>query len=130
MSTMVQKAAGVKGGRLPFRPLNAPPMIEYRHEAGDLIVTLIDRRQTEYLIQPLSSDVGGCAFRWRKLQGDRAEYDVLANGSDSSCSCAGHTYTDGCKHIHALFQLLGDGVLNVAPGSAAGDQNECAEYDF
>ena len=47
---------------------------------------------------------------------------MLANGADGSCTCAGWSYTGGCKHLQTTFGLLELGVLAVAPGPAAGDE--------
>jgi hypothetical protein len=34
-----------------------------------------------------------------------AEYDVLLNGRESSCTCPGHTYHGHCKHVDGLTTL-------------------------
>lgn len=34
-----------------------------------------------------------------------AEYDVLLNGRESSCTCKGHTYCGHCKHVDGLTTL-------------------------
>ncbi len=46
---------------------------------------------------------------------------MLVNGTDGSCTCSGWAYTGGCKHLQTTLELLELGVLDVAPDSAAGD---------
>jgi hypothetical protein len=129
MTKMVQNAAGVKAGRLPYRPLKVEPEVSWRDEGGRLIVTLIDRRQTEFHVFGISTDFSSCAFRWHKQHGNGEVYDVLC-GSENSCSCPGFEFSDGCRHIAATYQLLQLGVLQVAPGSAASDQDEYSDCPF
>jgi len=121
MNTLTQASAPVKAERLPFRPLLAAPQASYwTDETGRPCVLLSGRRTADaYELIPLSTDIGGCAFRWFKRGGE--SYDVLANGAESSCSCAGWAYTGGCKHLETTFALLDLGVLSSAPDSAAGD---------
>jgi hypothetical protein len=111
----------VQPARLPFRPLLSAPQASYwRDETGRLCVLLSGRRATDaYELIPLSTDIGGCAFRWFKRGGE--SYDVLAHGGESSCSCKGWAYTGGCKHLETTFDLLKLGVLSAAPDSAAGE---------
>jgi hypothetical protein len=57
----------------------------------------------------MPSAIGGRAFRLTpsildKLA-DGEEYHVLLNGPDSSCSCPGHSYTGGCKHVSSLLHF-------------------------
>ena len=122
MSTFPENARPVKAERQPFRPLVAPPQTTYwTDEVGAVHVLLSGRRKADaYELIPISTDIGGVAFRWFKQGGE--SYDVLANGADSSCTCAGWSYTGGCKHLQTTFELLELGVLAVAPGSAAGDE--------
>jgi len=123
MNTFRSPTAPVKSEISPFRPLVAPPQATYwTDEVGAVHVLLSGRRKADgYEIIPLSTDLGGCAFRWFKSGGE--SYDVLANGRESSCTCAGWSYTGGCKHLQNTFELLQLGVLKVAPGSAAGDDD-------
>ncbi len=105
----------------PFRPLlSAPSAAYWTDETGRLCILLSGRRAANaYELIPLSTDQGGCAFRWFKTGGE--SYDVLVNGTESSCSCKGWAYTGGCKHIQTSFELLELGVLHAAPDSADGD---------
>ena len=121
MTTFTERPAPVKPERLPYRPLAAPPQASYwTDETGRLCVLLSGKRKADgYELIPLSTDIGGAAFRWFKAGGE--SYDVLANGTESSCSCAGWAFTGGCKHLETTFALIALGVLAVAPGSAAGD---------
>lgn len=114
-------------GRAAFRPLKSEPMMDWCEDKGRLLVTLIDRRQTEYEVLSLSTDIGGAAFRWKKRHGDKAEYGLLLNNGMSSCTCPGFCWTEGCKHLHATSQLVELEVLKLAPGSAGGDNDECSE---
>jgi hypothetical protein len=129
MNTVQSPLPRVNPARAEFRPLKAPPSGTYRlREGGRLEVTLTKHgRATTYHVLPLSTDLGGAAFRWHKLDGSGDVYDLLLNGSDTSCSCAGWAFTDSCKHLHCTKKLLDLGVLQVAPGSNAGDDgNEAA----
>ncbi len=123
MSTVPYRPSCVKAEPLPFRPLVAPPQATYwTDEVGAVHVLLSGRRKADaYELVPLSTDLGGCAFRWFKSGGE--SYDVLVNGTDSSCTCPGFCYTSGCKHIETTFALLELGVLAVAPGSAGGEDD-------
>lgn len=104
-----------------FRPLLSAPQASYwTDETGRLCILLSGRRAINaYELIPLSTDLGGVAFRWFKRGGE--SYDVLINGQQSSCSCIGWAYTGGCKHIQTTFELLELGALQAAPGSAAGE---------
>ena len=106
----------------PFRPLVAPRTATYwKDECGAVHVLLSSRRKADsYEVIPLSTDLGGCAFRWFRPEPANT-YDILLRGSESSCTCAGWAYTGGCKHIQTTFELLDLGVLTVAPGSNADD---------
>jgi hypothetical protein len=126
MATVRTNAAPVNPSRLPFRPLLTVPQASYwRDECHALHVLLSGKRATtSYEVIPLSTDIGGAAFRWFKRGGE--SYDVLCNGHDSSCSCKGWAYTGGCKHLEITFALLTLGVLETAPASAGG---ECDDED-
>ncbi|HVS37426.1 MAG TPA: hypothetical protein VMS17_17825 [Gemmataceae bacterium] len=121
MNTVPANANRVKPTRQPFRPLLAPPAVTYwNDDCGALHVILHrGRDRNGYELIPLSTDFGGVAFRWFKAGGECC--DVLVSGTDSSCTCAGWTYTGGCKHLQTTAELLQMGVLNPPPGSAASD---------
>ena len=123
MNTVHAAAVPVKPEVAPYRPLVAPPQSTYwTDEVGAVHVLLSSRRKADaYEIIPISTDIGGAAFRWFKSGGE--SYDVLANGTDSSCTCAGFCYTSGCKHIQTTFALLELGVLRVAPDSAGVEED-------
>ena len=113
--------------RLPFRPLAHAPELSW-HVAEDGRVSVFVRKgrvESVYHVFGLSTDLGGAAFRWHKLGGSGEVYDVLLHGTESSCSCAGWAYTDSCRHLHCTAELVGAGVLGVAPGSAAADGEDC-----
>ena len=123
MNTVTNRAAPVNPARLPFRPLLSGPQASYwTDDFGTLHVLLSSRRDTTgYELIPLSTDHGGCAFRWFKAGGEC--HDVLCHGEESSCSCKGWAYTSGCKHQETTFALLTLGVLRTAPASAGGECN-------
>ena len=126
MSTVPSRRASVKAEPLPYRPLLAPPAATYwRDECHAVHVLLSGRRATDsYELIPISTEIGGVAFRWFKQGGE--SYDVLICGTDSSCTCAGFCYTSGCKHVQTTHELLELGVLTPAPGSAASDHDDAA----
>ena len=73
-----------------------------------------------YRVEEIETQLGGRAFRLTpavyskldsKLAGDETEYVVLVNGHDSSCTCAGHQFTSGCKHVSALTHFAAEGRL-------------------
>ena len=125
MNTTTRQPAPVNP-RLPFRPLLSAPQASYwRDECHALRVLLSGRRKAEaYEVIPLSTDIGGAAFRWFKAGGESC--DVLCHGDESSCSCAGWAYTGGCKHLETTFALLTLGVLETAPASAGGECDDAA----
>ena len=125
MATVPANASAVNP-RSDFRPLKAPPQITYWTDAeGRVHVLLSSRRKADaYELIPLSTDIGGCAFRW--FRSGAESYDVLAHGDESSCSCAGWAYTGGCKHLQTTAELLTLGVLQVAPGSMADECDDAA----
>jgi hypothetical protein len=84
------------------------------NSAGVLAIT-IGKDEGVYAIRPIPADFG-VAFRLIKGElveepdntlrlRDAAEYDVLLNGRESSCTCPGHTYHGHCKHVDGLTTL-------------------------
>jgi hypothetical protein len=121
MSTSTAPRPAVKA-RADFRPLKQPPTGTYRQRENRLEVTLTKHgRQTTYHVFAVSTDIGGCAFRWHKMGGSGDVYDVLLNGTHSSCTCPGWAWSEGCKHGHCTKKLLDLGVLTIAPESNASD---------
>jgi hypothetical protein len=69
----------------------------------------VGRLTTAYRVSPISSQLGGKAFRLEKAdQGDGAAevYDVLCDGQHSTCDCKGFSRYGmsaangtGCKHV-------------------------------
>jgi len=91
--------------------------------AGATVLWLtVGKDSTAYLVKPLASAFG-TAFRLvRADKGDGgAEYDVLLNGSQSSCECQGFLRHGmckdghGCKHIAGLTAASAAGSLQTAP---------------
>ena len=69
-----------------------------------------------YHVEEIPTQIGGRAFRLEPFSTDRlatgeSEYVVLLAGPDSSCTCPGHCYTGGCKHLSALLAFATDGRL-------------------
>jgi SWIM zinc finger len=126
MNTLHAPALPVKPIRSPFRPVKSVDSISWSDFGYRPEVTIHrgNLKQTYHVI-PISTDIGGAAFRLHKL-GTPTTYDLLINGTESSCTCPGFEYTDGCRHLTAVQMLLEDGTLSVAPGSAAGDE-ECLD---
>jgi hypothetical protein len=116
--------------RQPFRPLvRSVEKVEWSNEDNyPLMVIHRGKVSEEYAVVALSTDIGGAAFRLLKCDGSGVSYDLLVNGTESSCTCPGFEYTDGCKHLTAVSMLLKDGSLSVAPGSAASDDYEGGEW--
>jgi hypothetical protein len=82
--------------------------------AGVIAIT-IDSKEDVYAVQRLSADFG---VAYHIVKGEleeqedntlklknAAEYDVLLNGRESSCTCPGHTYRGHCKHVDGLTTL-------------------------
>ena len=126
MATFPSQPGPVKPVRQPFRPLVAPPAASYwTDECHAVHVLLSGKRATNsYELIPISTEIGGVAFRWFKQGGEC--YDVLVHGTDSSCTCKGWSYTGGCKHVQTTHELLELGVLQPAPASAAGECDDAA----
>ena len=82
MTSIAQNRLHVKSMKIVF---NRRVTRAYRrYEDGRVEVTITrDGRVTFYVIDAISSDIGGLAFRWNKRsEGDeRATYDVLVNSS-------------------------------------------------
>jgi hypothetical protein len=60
--------------------------------------------EDDYLVSPLSADpaVARKAFRFAKQTGDRATYDVRADGAGLHCECLGFLRWGHCKHCQTL----------------------------
>jgi hypothetical protein len=84
------------------------------NSAGVLAIT-IGKEEGVYAIRPIPADFG---VAYRLIKGDlveepdntlrlrdAAEYDVLLNGRESSCTCKGNTYRGRCKHVDGLTTL-------------------------
>jgi hypothetical protein len=77
--------------------------------------------QKFYHLAEIDTQLGGRAFTLTPFSTDRlamgeSEYVVLLAGSDSSCTCPGHCYTGGCKHVSALLAFAADGGLSRRAG--------------
>jgi hypothetical protein len=128
MSTVSSFCPTVKPARLSFRPVKTVDEISWSDFDNRPEVTIHHNgRSKTYHVIPISTDIGGAAFRLHKL-GTSTTYDLLMNGTQSSCTCDGFCWTGGCCHLTAVQMLLDDGTLQVALGSAAGDQDDCTDY--
>jgi hypothetical protein len=72
-------------------------------------------REKTYYVEKVPTQLGGRAFRLTPGFLDKLahgeEYHVLLNGPESSCSCPGHSFTGGCKHVSALLHVTAEGQL-------------------
>ena len=119
MSTISSLCPSVKSPRPSFRPVKTVDEISWSDFQNRPEVTIHHNgRAKTYHVIPISTDIGGAAFRLHKL-GTSTTYDLLMNGTQSSCTCDGFCWTGGCCHLTAVQMLLEDGTLQVAPGSAA-----------
>jgi hypothetical protein len=70
-----------------------------------------------YQLERIDSELGGTAFRLAKAhQGGNDEpevYHVLLHGWQTSCDCAGHSYTGHCKHVEGLEALIKAGKIEA-----------------
>jgi hypothetical protein len=86
-------------------------------DGGRLALVLLTKKGIKYYhVEEIETQLGRRAFRLTpfstdKLAGDETDYVVLLHGPDSSCSCPGHTYTGGCKHISALLAFASEDRL-------------------
>jgi hypothetical protein len=96
--------------------------VEFVHAANGITVLTLATSKGKglrlklYHVEEVPTQLGGRAFRLTpsvldKLANGEAEYTVLLNGPDSSCSCPGHSYTGGCKHTSALLHFRESGAL-------------------
>jgi hypothetical protein len=51
---------------------------------------------------PIDPAIGHVAFRFRKLTGDKAVYDVHFNDYGPQCECLGNLRYGHCKHVETL----------------------------
>jgi hypothetical protein len=87
-----------------------------RDNNAAVIAITVGKDEGVYAVRPMPSDFG-TAFHLIKGEliedadaetlrlRNAAEYDVLLNGRESSCTCPGHTYRGKCKHVDGLTTL-------------------------
>jgi hypothetical protein len=90
-------------------------------EGGHVLLSLVTGKgravkEKWYHVQPIPTQLGGSAFRLEpamgdKLAGGEESYVVLLHGHNSSCSCSGFQWTNGCKHLSALLHFHGEGRI-------------------
>lgn len=77
-----------------------------------------DEPQSDYWMDLIPTDFG-TGFRFRKIWDghDFAEgsYDVLLDGSQSSCECKGFLRWGHCKHLQAAMQAASEGLAKPSP---------------
>jgi hypothetical protein len=89
-----------------------------------------DIGEDRYHVFPLAAhpEVAKAAFRFRKLTGDKAVYDVrLDTEGNVDCSCPGHSYHKTgkpCKHLRALT------AAGMFPKAALTSTRPVAEVPF
>jgi hypothetical protein len=93
----------------------------FRHESGINVLTLATGKggglkKKVYHVDEIPTQLGGQAFRLTPsvldtLANGETEYVILVNAHDSSCSCAGHQFTGGCKHLSSLLHFTEGGAL-------------------
>jgi hypothetical protein len=104
----------------PFtRPVASLTGANLYDEAGVLGLQLVTGKGTAakakwYALEAIPTQLGGRAFRLTPATGDNlaageTDYVVLLAGPDSSCTCPGHTYSGGCKHVSALLHFQAEG---------------------
>lgn len=73
-----------------------------------------------YKLERIDCELGGTAFQLSQAhQGGEHQpevYHVLLHGKQTSCDCAGHSFTGHCKHVEALTALIAAGKIE-APAS-------------
>ena len=118
MNTLQTPALSVKPCAPSFRPVKTVDEISWSDFGNRPEVTIHRGNLTKtYHVIPISTDIGGAAFRLHKL-GTSTTYDLLLGHNESSCTCDGYCWTGGCCHLTAVQMLLDDGVLQYAPASA------------
>jgi hypothetical protein len=66
------------------------------------IVFEIEGDSYKVSVLPCDPSIGRKAFRFRKLTGDGAVYDVCFTEHGPSCDCLGHLRWGSCKHAATL----------------------------
>ena len=90
ISTVSVPCSHASPARAAFRPVKTVDEIGWSDFDNRPEVTIRHNgRSKTYHVIPISTDIGGAAFRLHKL-GTSTTYDLLMNGTQSSCTC------DGC----------------------------------
>jgi hypothetical protein len=115
MHTIPSNTPAVNGCTRPVGSLTGAQLHEV--DKGRYTLILCSKKSTTfYHLEEIETQLGGRAFRLTPFTTDRlatgeTEYVVLLAGSDSSCTCKGHSYTGGCKHVSALAAFAAEGGL-------------------
>ncbi len=118
MSTVLERRPHVNPVPLsrPVASLTGAALYENNGFIRLQLVTGTGRRAAAkwYGVERIPSDFGE-AFRLSPTMGDTLadgeSYDVLLDGDNTSCSCAGHAFTGGCKHLSALIPFKAEGRI-------------------
>jgi len=124
MHTIASPAPAVNGFSRPVASLTDAQLHELDNGRFALVLmtgTGKRAKQKFYHVEEIATEIGGRAFRLTPFSQDTladgsGEYVCLLHGPDSSCTCPGHCYSGGCKHISALLAFAAEGRL---PGRAA-----------
>jgi hypothetical protein len=81
---------------------------------------------------PAHPEVARSVFRFRKLTGDQAVYDVRFSPEGwAACDCKGHEHHGHCKHVDTIKAAAGIFNLEpVAPRSMTAEQLAKLSADF
>jgi hypothetical protein len=116
MHTIASSAPAVNGCTRPVKSLTGTQL--HPLDDGSHVLILFTKKGSKfYHLSEIETQLGGRAFRLEpfttdKLATDEDEYVVRIDGADSSCTCSGHSYTGGCKHVSALLAFAAGGGLS------------------
>ena len=116
MNTLTSAPARVKPARKPRAKPARSVRLVVPPAGGDGVVRIaVGKLSTDYVLQPLRSEVGGRAFQLTKagLEAGGEVYHVLLTGDprQDSCSCKGFVAHGHCKHRDGLAALAAAGRL-------------------
>jgi hypothetical protein len=115
MHTIASNTAAVNGSTRPVASLTGAQL--HAVDKGRYTLILLSKKSSKfYHVEEIPTPLGGRAFRLTpfttdKLATDASEYVVRLDGADSCCTCKGHTFTGGCKHVSALAAFAAEGGL-------------------
>jgi hypothetical protein len=116
MHMIVSPAPAVNGYTRPVKSLAGAQV--HQLDAGRHVLILFTRKGSKfYHLDEIPSAIGGRAFRLApfttdKLATGESEYTIRLDGADTSCTCPGHQWTGGCKHVSSLLAFAAEGGLS------------------